>query len=123
MVSAGPPATLQPSLSREARMQDQGPSTVRRITAPEAPPPVVETRFAGTLHFRGGYPTDETIASLYDQIDFQRGCQLFLRHLMAAAVWGFHQAFTRDLDVGPTDLAMLHLDANGLLLTGNSETI
>jgi hypothetical protein len=54
---------------------------------------------------------------LYDQLDFQRGCQAFLRHLMAAAVWGFREAFTRDVNVGSTDLAMLHLDANGLLLT------
>jgi hypothetical protein len=63
------------------------------------------------------------VRKLYDEVDFQRGCQVFLRHIMASAVWGFRQAFTRDVTVGPTDLAMLHLDANGLLLTGNSETI
>jgi hypothetical protein len=100
-----------------------GPTDVKRVTAPEAPPDTVTTRFAGTLTFRGGYPTDDTVRQLYDQLDFQRGCQVFLRHLMAAAVWGFQRAFTRDVQVGSTDLAMLHLDANGLLLTGNSETI
>jgi hypothetical protein len=103
--------------------QVNGPTTVKRVTAPEAPPATVATTAVGTLQFHGGYPTDETVQRLYDQLDFQRGCQVFLRHLMAAAVWGFRQAFTRDVNVGSTDLAMLHLDANGLLLTGNSETV
>ena len=100
-----------------------GPTSVQRITAPTPPAATVETRFSGTLHFEGGFPTAQTLQSLYDQLDYQRGCQVFLRHMMAAAVWGFRQAFVRDVEVGSTDLAMLHLDANGLVLTGNSETI
>ena len=96
---------------------------MQRVTAPEQPPPVVETRFAGRLEFEGGFPTEATVQQLYDQLDFQRGCQVFLRHMMAAAIWGFQQAFTRDLDLGPTDLLMLHADARGLALTGNSETV
>jgi hypothetical protein len=59
----------------------------------------------------------------FDLIDFQRGCQVFLRHLMAAAVWGFNRGLPRDLGVGVNELAVFHLDANGLVLTGNSETI
>jgi hypothetical protein len=51
----------------------RGPTWVRWVTAPEAPPAKVETKFAGTLHFHGGYPTDETIQRLYDELDFQRG--------------------------------------------------
>ena len=43
--------------------------------------------------------------------------------MMAAAIWGFQQAFTRDLDMGPTDVVIFHADANGLALTGNSETV
>lgn len=100
-----------------------GPTSVQRVTAPEQPGEVVSTKFAGDLRFRSGFPTEKTVQELYDRLDFQRGCQVFLRHMMAAAVWGFHQAFRRDLDVGPTDLALLHLDANGLVLTGNSETV
>jgi hypothetical protein len=75
------------------------------------------------LEFEGGFPTEATVQQLYDQLDFQRGCQVFLRHMMAAAIWGFQQAFTRDLDMGPTDILMLHADARGLALTGNSETV
>ena len=100
-----------------------GPVDVQRVTAPFPPPPEVDTRFAGRLEFHGGYPTEGTLQNLYDQLDFQRGCQVFLRHLMAAAIWGFQQAFTRDLDMGPADLLIMHADARGLALTANSETI
>ena len=100
-----------------------GPTEVQRITAPDPPGETVATRFVGELRFHGGFPTDETVQNLYDQLDFQRGCQVFLRHLMAAATWGFHQGMGRDLGLGATDLAIFHLDANGLALTGNSETI
>ena len=100
-----------------------GTMDVRRVTAPEPPPATVETRFAGRFEFAGGFPTEPTLQHIYDQLDFQRACQVFLRHMMAAAIWGFQQAFTRDLDMGPQDVLMLHADANGLALTGNSETI
>ena len=35
-----------------------GPTEVRRVTAPEPPPPLVETRLAGRLEFAGGFPTE-----------------------------------------------------------------
>ena len=28
--------------------------------------------------FENGYPTDKTVKKLYDEIDFQRACQLYL---------------------------------------------
>jgi hypothetical protein len=100
-----------------------GPSEVKRITAPFPPPPTIETRFAGQLSFAGGFPTEQTVQALYDQLDFQRACQVFLRHIMGAAIYGFAKAWQRDLKVAPSDLAIFHLDASGLLLTGNSETV
>ena len=106
-----------------AMYQPTGPTEVRRITAPYPPPPAVETTLGGRFEFEGGFPTDETLRRIYDQLDFQRACQVFLRHMMAAAIWGFVQAFRRDIGIGPTDLVMLHTDANALALTGNSETI
>ena len=58
----------------------------------------METTFAGRFEFDGGFPTDETLQRIYDQLDFQRACQVFLRHMMAAAIWGFVQAFRRESD-------------------------
>jgi hypothetical protein len=101
----------------------KGPTSVQRVTAPQQPGDVVESRFFGRLEFRGGFPTEETLRELYDRLDFQRACQMFLRHIQAAAVWGFRQGWQRDLGLGPTDLALLHLDASGLVLTGNPETV
>ena len=65
-----------------------GPTDVRRVTAPSPPPAEDETRLAGRFEFKAGFPTAETLAGIYDQLDFQRGCQVFLRHLMAAAILG-----------------------------------
>ena len=42
---------------------------------------------------------------------------------MAAAIWGFRQGWGRDLGIGPTSSLRSTSDANGLLLTGNSETV
>ena len=65
------------------------PPEVRRITAPEPPPPQVDTRLAGRLEFVGGFPTEETMARVYDLLDFQRACQVFLRHMLGASMWSF----------------------------------
>lgn len=100
-----------------------GPTQVHRITAPLPPASVVQTEFAGRLEFSGGFPTDATVQHLYDLLDFQRGCQAFVRNIMAAAVFGFVQGWRRDLRQPDNTIAVFHLDANGLLLTGNSETV
>ena len=100
-----------------------GPTDVRRVTAPLPPPPVVETRLAGRFEFEGGFPTADSLDRIFDQLDFQRACQVFLRHMMAAAIFGFVQAFRRDVNLGPTDVAISHADASVLALTGNSETV
>ena len=99
-----------------------GPTDVRRITAPAPPPPVVDTRFAGRLEFKGGFPTGRpsavsTISSISARLPSVPAPHDGRRDL------GLSAAFTRDLDLGPTDLLMLHADANGLALTGNSETV
>lgn len=38
-------------------------------------PETMETRF-GTLGFPGGYPTQETVEQVYDELDLQRATQL-----------------------------------------------
>ncbi|MGV0738000.1 DUF1254 domain-containing protein [Mycobacterium syngnathidarum] len=39
--------------------------------------PTEDTRI-GQLNFQNGYPTDETVTKLYDEMDFQRACQAYL---------------------------------------------
>jgi hypothetical protein len=70
----------------------------------------------------GSRPT--TVQGVYDQLDFQRACQVFLRHMLGASMWSFREGFRRDLGAeGLRDWVVQHLDANGLALTGNSETV
>ena len=38
-------------------------------------PQTMETQF-GTLEFPAGYPTDETVRRVYDELDLQRATQL-----------------------------------------------
>ena len=59
------------------------------IPAEITTPDTVETRI-GTLKFNDGFPTDETVQKVYDNLAFQRGVQAFLD-----AMPGF--ARTRDL--------------------------
>jgi hypothetical protein len=54
----------------------------------------VDTRI-GKLDFELGVPTKETVAKLYDELDFQRACQLYLWALPAvdAAQTRLYSAF------------------------------
>ena len=103
-----------------------GPLDVRRITAPEAPPDVVHSRFVGDLEFANEYPTAGTVDKLFDQLDFQRACQVFLRNITASSMYAFRLGLARDLGVdAPYKVAIWEdqFDAQSLLLTPNSETV
>jgi hypothetical protein len=99
---------------------------LKRITAPESPPPAIESAFIGEIRTVNEYPTAETLDRLYEELDFQRACQVFLRHITASSMYSFREGLRRDLGAttphhyvtwrGP-------FDANSLLLTPNSETV
>src|SRR5687768_2477321 len=59
---------------------------LKRITAPASPPPVIESAFIGEIRTVNEYPTAETIDRLYDELDFQRACQVFLRNITASSM-------------------------------------
>ena len=45
--------------------------------AQETPPETQDTRI-GELQFESGYPSEETVKKLYDEMDFQRASQAYL---------------------------------------------
>jgi hypothetical protein len=101
-----------------------GPTSIPTITAPAPPPAIVESRFLGALSFRDGYPTEETIRRLYDELDFQRGTQVVLRNTPALSMYNLRLALARDLGVDASNkLAIFRATANSLMLTPNSETL
>jgi hypothetical protein len=99
---------------------------VPRITAPTSPPPVIESEFVGELRTVNEYPTPETIGRLYDQLDFQRACQVFLRNITASSMYAFREGLRRDLGADTPQHYVIWdgpFDARSLLLTPNSETV
>ena len=99
---------------------------VVRTTSPVSPPSVVESEFIGLMHFENEYPTDATVDMLFDQLDFQRGCQAFLRNITASSMYSFREGLRRDLGAtSPSQIVVWEqqFDAKSILLTANSETV
>jgi hypothetical protein len=99
---------------------------VKRVTAPVSPPAVINSEFIGEIRTENEYPTPETVAKLYDQLDFQRACQVFLRNITASSMYSLRHGLRRDLGVAtPQHYAVWDgpFDARSLFLTPNSETV
>jgi hypothetical protein len=93
------------------------------IPASITTPDTVETSI-GTLRFFDGFPDDATTQKVYDNLDFQRGVQVFLTALPAASAYAFRSGLRT---YGPDNKTVLIteslLDSRSLYLTGNTETI
>jgi hypothetical protein len=113
------------------RVGEQGkettPATAYKMTT-EIPasittPDVVETSL-GTLRFFDGFPDDATAQKVYDNLDLQRGVQTFLTCIPPASANAFRKGIRT---FGPDNQTVLIseslLDARGIFLTGNTETI
>jgi hypothetical protein len=89
------------------------------ITTPDS----VETRL-GTLRFFDGFPDAATVATVYDNLDFQRGVQVFLTALPAASMSAMRAGLG---SFGPYNRTVLIaetlLDSHSLVLTANTETV
>jgi hypothetical protein len=96
--SAGPPASIQT-------------------------PDTVETRI-GTLSFRDGAPSAETVEKVYDQLDFSRGVEAFLNSFQGASLAAIRKGFLEN-GVQDNDFFLFSelMDSQSLFLTGNSDTV
>ena len=82
----------------------------------------VETRI-GTLDFEHGVPTQETVAKLYDELDFQRACQAYLWALPAVSLAQTIANGTFAAGSRPGDVVILEGYRNvGAVLTANVTT-
>lgn len=85
----------------------------------------VETRMGG-LDYTAGFPTDETISRVYDEMDYQRAV---LAHQISDNLVSFYSMFAGPRDalggVEMGDLVMWEnfLDPQGIVLTGNDTTV
>jgi hypothetical protein len=83
----------------------------------------VETRL-GTLRFFDGFPDEETIDALYDNLDFARGVQAYLNTIPAASMHGIKTGL---LEAGATNQTFFLweklMDSKSLFLTANTESV
>ena len=87
-------------------------------------PDVVDSRI-GTLKFTDGVPTAETAETLFDHLDFLRGVEAFLNCIPAASMEALRVGFG-EVGADAVNKVVISdrlLDADGLLLTGNADTV
>ena len=91
----------------------------------KAAPETIKTRF-GKLKFPGGYPTEETVQKVYDELDLQRATQLYLDMYPALSMRGMMIGTVRDYgsrNSSQISVTANRLDSNAMFLTGNTESI
>jgi len=96
------------------------PDVPAKITTPDS----IETR-VGTLRFKDGAPDAATVQLAYDQIDFTRGIDAFVKGMSATSVYaicrGLEEAGVKaNQGIGITEQLM---DARSLFLTPNTTTV
>ena len=78
----------------------------------------------GRIEFDGGYPTDETVQKLYDELDFQRAAQAYLWALPMAS---YGAMVDEHHEIGVDTHAVLIADESAepqqLVLTANQDTV
>ncbi len=89
------------------------------ITTPDR----VESRL-GTLEFKDGMPSKETLAKVYDNVDFVHAYESFVNTMQGVNAQAIYKGFA---DVGVKDNEILIfstlMDAKSLFLTANADTV
>jgi hypothetical protein len=95
------------------------PEVPKEITTPDK----VETRI-GTLEFKDGMPSKETIEKVYDNLDFTHAFEAFVNTFQGVSIAALHKGFR---SVGAKDNEVLIfsdlMDSKSLFLTANADTI
>jgi len=93
--------------------------TLQSISTPDK----VETRL-GTLDFKDGMPSKDTVAKVYDNLDFTHAFEAFVNTLQGVSIRALHKGL---LSIGVKDNEVLVfselMDAKSLFLTANADTI
>lgn len=97
-------------------------------TAPVIPPSIttpdkVETRL-GTLDFKDGFPSPETVEKVYDNLDFTHALDAYLNTFQGANSQAIHEGF-QSIGVKDNELLIFSelMDAKSLFLTANADTV
>jgi hypothetical protein len=88
-------------------------------------PSVVESERLGTLNYFDGYPSEETVKKVYDNLDFSRGMETFLNGIPAASMHALIQAFKGEgvNELGEIAIFENLMDSRSIFLTPNTESV
>ena len=88
-------------------------------------PSVVETERLGTLRYFDGYPSEETVQKVYDNLDFSRGMEAFLNGIPAASMQALLNGFKGAGvdDIGEFGIFENLMDSKSIFLTPNTESV
>lgn len=77
------------------------------------------------MDFFDGFPTKDTVARVYDNLDFSRGVKVFLDMLPAASIHALVQSHAEAgiTNVNTVMITEQLMDSNLLYLTGNTDTV
>jgi hypothetical protein len=93
--------------------------TLNSISTPDK----VETRI-GTLEFKDGMPSKETVAKVYDNLDFTHAFEAFVNTMQGVNMAAIHKGM---LGIGVKDNELVIfselMDAKSLFLTANADTV
>ena len=93
--------------------------TLNALSAPDK----IETRL-GTLEFKDGAPSVETVRKVYDTLDFTHAFDAYLNSYGGASAYAIRQGF---LGIGATDNSVVIfpelMDSKSLFLTANADTV
>lgn len=93
------------------------------IPASVVTPDVIETRL-GTLTLRDGFPDEETVAKVYENLDFERGVEAFLNAVSPVTLGAVGKAIRA---LGPANQTVMLfeqiMDSRTVLPAPNTETI
>ena len=110
-------ACALPALPRVAAAQ-----TTTGIPPAITTPDKVETRL-GTLEYKDGAPTKETVEKVYDNLDFMHGVEAFVNAFQGASTYAIREGL---INAGVEDNTLVVfselMDSKSLFLTANTDT-
>ena len=96
------------------------PSTMKSISTPDK----LDTPI-GKLTFSDGVPTEDTVKTLYDNLDRTRGVTVYLDNLGAVAIRAFLSSLASQGADAPNHVAIFEqlMDSQAVVLTANTSTL
>lgn len=88
-------------------------------------PSRIETDRLGTLSYFDGYPSEETVKKIYDNLDFSRGVETFLNGIPAASMQALLEGFKSAglSSLGEFGIFENLMDSKSIFLTPNTESV